>query len=122
MPAELVVPVLLEGFFQLVFEDDDPAGGFEGRAVVDHLPGSCGQAQLVAGVAAVSAGGAERDDQLCLVEAAQEVLRGAHDLRGAAHGVGGVVVVVEHVVGLGHAYLSMTRAPAKDSPGPRVTG
>jgi hypothetical protein len=48
--------VVLEGFFELVFEDDDPAGGFQSGALIDHLPGACGQAQLVAGVAAVPAG------------------------------------------------------------------
>jgi hypothetical protein len=40
-----------EGFFELVFEDEDPAGSVEGGAVLHHLAGSCGQAQLVAGVA-----------------------------------------------------------------------
>jgi hypothetical protein len=52
-----LVPVLPKGFFELVLEDDDPAGGLEGGAMVDHLAGSRGQAQLVAGVASVSAGG-----------------------------------------------------------------
>jgi hypothetical protein len=34
--------VVAEGFFELVFEDDDAAGGFEGGALVDHLSGSSG--------------------------------------------------------------------------------
>ena len=64
---------------------------------------------------------AERGDQFRLVEAAQEVLRGADDLRGAAHRVGGVVLVVEHVVGLGHV-TSIDEGPGAEAPGPRVTG
>src|SRR6185369_10528054 len=80
--AALVFLVLPEGFFELVLEDDDPAGGFERDALVDHLSSPCGEAQLIAGVAAVSAGRAERGDQLRLVEPTQEVLRSAGDLRG----------------------------------------
>ena len=85
-------------------------------------PGPGGEAQLVAGVAAVPAGGAERVDQFRLVEAAQEVLRGAEDLRGAAHRVGGVVLVAEHVIGLGHAHLhdEGPGAGARRGPGLRV--
>ena len=55
---------------------------------------------------AVPSGGPERGDQLRFVEPAQEVLRGTGDLCGAAHRVGGVVVVAEHVIGWGHKHLS----------------
>ena len=41
-------------------------------------------------------------DQFGLVEAAQESWGGAEYLRGAAHGVGGVVIIVEFV---GHVLL-----------------
>ena len=33
----LVILVVAQGFFELVFEDDDPAGGFQGGALLDHL-------------------------------------------------------------------------------------
>src|SRR3954453_24045044 len=89
-PVGLVLP---EGFLQLILEDDDPAGGFQGGALLDHLPGPCGEAQLVAGVATVATGRPERREEFCLPEPAQEVLRGAGDFRGAAHRIGGVVVV-----------------------------
>ncbi len=46
------------GFVELVFEGDDAAGGVDGGAFVDEVPHSGGDAQLVAGVAAVAAGGA----------------------------------------------------------------
>src|SRR5919112_2253347 len=69
----------------------------------------------------MAAGGAVRVDQFRLAEPAQEVLRAADDFRGAAHGVCGVVLVVQHVVGLTHA-TSKTRAPAQEAPGPRVNG
>src|SRR3954467_11396570 len=65
-----VVLVLPEGFFELVLQDDDPAGGFQWGALVDHLPGAGGKAKLVAGVAAVPAGRSERGDQFRLVESA----------------------------------------------------
>ena len=52
-----------QGLFELVFEDDDAAGGLDGGAVVDQFPGAGGDAQLVAGVAAVAAVGAERGDR-----------------------------------------------------------
>lgn len=47
------------GFLELVLEDDDAAGGFDGGALVDEFPGAGGDAQLVAGVAAVAAIGAQ---------------------------------------------------------------
>lgn len=37
------------GFFELVLEDDDAAGGLDGGALVDQLPGACGDAQLGSG-------------------------------------------------------------------------
>src|SRR5579884_971343 len=43
-----------ECFFELVFQDDDAAGGLQGGALVDQLAGAGGQAQLVARVAPVS--------------------------------------------------------------------
>ena len=86
------------GLFELVFEDDDAAGGLDGGAVVDELAGAGRDAELVAGVAAVAAIGAERGDQACLADRAQEALGGADHLGGPAHRVGGVVVV-ESLVG-----------------------
>jgi hypothetical protein len=83
------------GFFELVFEDDDAAGSLDGGPVVDELPGAGGDAQLVAGVAAVAACGAERGDQAGFADGAEEALGGAEQLGGPAHRVGGVVVVVE---------------------------
>ncbi len=118
--AVIVSPLLVlpQGFLELVFEDDDAAGGLEGGALVDEFPGAGGQAQLVAGVAAVSAGGALRGDQFRFVEAAQEALGGAEHLGGPAHGVGGVVLVVEHVLGVLAHSTSMSRAPAPKRRGP----
>ena len=43
------------GFGELVFEDDDAAGGVQGCALVEEFAGAGGQAELVAGVAAVAA-------------------------------------------------------------------
>jgi hypothetical protein len=86
--------VVASGLFELVFEDDDAAGGLDRGSLVAQLPGPGGQAQLVAGVAAVPTGRAVRVDQFRLAEPAQEVLRRAEDLRGAAHRVGGVVLIV----------------------------
>src|SRR5690349_8707916 len=85
------------GFVELVFEGDDAAGGVDGRALVDEVPYPRSDAQLVAGVAAVPAGGALRGDQPAFVEAAQEILGDAEHLGGAAHGVAGVVLVIESV-------------------------
>ncbi|MGA6208585.1 hypothetical protein ACPESR_27900 [Nocardia testacea] len=56
----------------MVFEDDDPAPRFHGRAAVDEFAGAAGDTQLVSGVAAVPAGRALRGDQLRVVEGAQE--------------------------------------------------
>ena len=83
------------GFFELVFQDHDAAGGFDGRAAVDEFAGAGGDAQLVAGVAAVAAFGAQGGDQAVFAEGAEEARGGAEKLGGPAHGVGGVVVVVE---------------------------
>jgi hypothetical protein len=47
------------GFLELVFEDDDAAGGLDGGALVDEFAGAGRYAQLVAGVAAVAAFGAQ---------------------------------------------------------------
>ncbi len=49
--GELGVDAL--GFGELVFQDDDAAGGLQRVALVDQLAGAGGQPQLVAGVAAV---------------------------------------------------------------------
>jgi len=51
------------GFLELVLEDDDAAGGVDGSALVDEFAGAGGDTQLVAGVAAVAALGAQRSDQ-----------------------------------------------------------
>src|SRR3954469_8127869 len=88
------------GFFELVFEDDDAAGGLDGGAAVDEFAGAGGDPQLVAGVAAVSARGAERGDEAGFADGAEETLRGAEHLGGPAHGVGGVVVVIETAIGI----------------------
>src|SRR5688500_8950763 len=100
VPPALVALMVTESVFALVFQDDDPAGGFQSGAAVDHFPGPRRQTQLVAGVTAMPAGGPERGDQFRLVEAAQKVRRGAGDLRGATHRVGGIVLIVEHVIRL----------------------
>jgi len=91
--GELGVDTL--GFGELVFQDDDAAGGLQRVALVDQFTGAAGQPQLVAGVAAVAAGRALRLDQPGLAQAPQEPLRGAEYLGGPAHGVGGIVVIVE---------------------------
>ena len=64
----------------------------------------------------MAASGAERVDQLGVAEAAQEIRRTADDLRGPAHRVCGVVLVVEHVIGLAHALLH------HEGPGARSAG
>lgn len=51
-----LVPVSLKSFLELVLEDDDPADGFHGDALIDHLPGPCGETQVVTRVAAVASG------------------------------------------------------------------
>ena len=61
MCAQLLVDAL--GFFELVFEDDDAAGGFDGGALVDEFASARGDAQLVARVAAVAAFGTQGRDQ-----------------------------------------------------------
>jgi hypothetical protein len=48
---------------ELVFQDDDPAGGFHRRPLVDQFPGPGRQPKLVARVAAVATAGAFRLDQ-----------------------------------------------------------
>lgn len=68
--AELFVDA--QGFFELVFEDDDAAGGVDGGALVDEVAGAHGDAQLVAGVAAVAAVGAQGGDEALVAEGAQE--------------------------------------------------
>ena len=83
------------GFLELVFEDDDAARGLDSGPLIDKFPRAGGDAQLVAGVAAVAAFGAQRGDQAGLADGAQETLGGAEHLGGPAHGVGGVVVVIE---------------------------
>src|SRR4051812_11095604 len=80
------------GFFELVLEDDDAAGGLDGGSLVDEFAGAGGDAQLVAGVAAVAARGAQRGDEAGLADGAQEALGDTEHLGGPAHGVGRVVV------------------------------
>jgi hypothetical protein len=63
-----------------------------GGAVVDEFAGAGGDAQLVAGVAAVSGLRAERRDQAGFADGAQEALGGAEYPGGPAHGVGGNVI------------------------------
>src|SRR5436190_11519294 len=82
------------GLFKLVFEDDDAAGGLDGDPVVDKFPGAGRDPQLVAGVATVTALGAERGDQAGFADGAEEALGGAEQLGGPAHRVCGIVVVV----------------------------
>jgi hypothetical protein len=86
------------GFFELVLEDDDAAGGVDGGALVDEFPGAGGNAQLVAGVAAVSACGTQWCDEAGFADRAEEVRCGAKHFDSQAHGVGGVVVVIETAV------------------------
>ncbi|CAM5276865.1 hypothetical protein SVIRM249S_07021 [Streptomyces viridochromogenes] len=75
--------------FELVFEDDDAAGGLDGGALVDELASPGGDAQLIAGVTAVAALGAQRSDQAVLAESSEEGGGGAEHLGGPAHRVGG---------------------------------
>ncbi len=51
------------GFVELVFEGDDAARGVDGGALIDQFSHPRGRPQLVAGVAAVPAGGALQGDQ-----------------------------------------------------------
>lgn len=62
-------------FVELVFEGDDSACGVQTGALVDEFPHARGDAQLVAGVVAVAAGGALRFDQFRPVQAAQATRR-----------------------------------------------
>src|SRR5215218_4222538 len=62
------------GLLELVLEDHDAAGSLDRSALVDKLPGPGGDAQLVAGVAAVSAGGTQRGDQTGIAQGAEEAL------------------------------------------------
>src|SRR5687768_1508851 len=64
----LVAGVDFEGFGEVVFEDDDAAGGFDPGALVGDFTNPGGQAQLVAAVAAVSALGAGRLEQAGLLD------------------------------------------------------
>ena len=105
------------GLVELVFEGDDAAGGVEGGAVVDQGASASGEAQLISRVAAMAAGRALRLNQTGLAQAAQERLGDPEDLRGPAHAVGGVVVVVEPVgccrgVWVHRTFPKETRAPA----------
>ena len=102
------------GFLELVFEDDDAAGGLDGGAVVDEFPGAGGDAQLVAGVAAVAALGPQGGDQPGFADGSEEARRSTDHLGGATHGVGGEVVIVESIGGLrwvllGHLHLFLKR-------------
>ena len=86
-------------FGELIFEDDDAAGSVQRGGVADELVGPGSEAELVAGVAAVPPAGALRCDQPGRVQAAEESWRDAQDFRGTAHAVGGVVVVIELLIG-----------------------
>jgi hypothetical protein len=70
LSVALVLIVLPEGFFELVFEDDDAAGRLQRGALVADFSGAGGQPKLVAGVAAVAAAGALRVDQFRVAEPA----------------------------------------------------
>jgi hypothetical protein len=83
------------GFFKLVFEDDDPACGLDRGALVDELTRTGRDAQLVAGVTAVTALGAQWCDQSRFADGAEEAWSGTEQFGGPAHRVGGVVVVIE---------------------------
>src|SRR5690606_18932601 len=104
--------------FQLVLEDDDAAGILDLRALVDQFSGAGGDAQLVAGVTAVASVGAQRGDQAVLAERAEEGGGGAEHLGGPAHGVGGIVVIVELVGGAGTARGHSTSSFGDTSGGP----
>src|SRR5690242_5447740 len=91
----LVFFVDAPGLFELVFEDDDAAGSLDRSALVDEFAGASGDLQLVAGVAPVAALRAQGRDQAGFTERPQEGGCGAEHFGGPAHGVGGVVVVIE---------------------------
>ncbi|GAB2795951.1 hypothetical protein GCM10027199_84540 [Amycolatopsis magusensis] len=82
-------------FVQLVFEGNDAARRVDGGALVDQFPHPRGDAQLVPGIAAMPAGGALGLDQAGAIQAAQEILAGTEQVRGPAHGVRRVVLVIE---------------------------
>jgi len=86
-----------EGFGELVLQDHDAAGGFNGGAVVGDVSYSGGQAKLVPAVAAVPAAGTHRVKQVGVLNRAQECWGGADHFGGTACRVGRVVLVVESV-------------------------
>lgn len=60
------------GFDELVLEDDDAAGRLDRGALVDEFTGAGGDFQLIAGVAAVAAFGAQRSDEAGFADGPQE--------------------------------------------------
>ena len=114
--------VLPQGLFELVLQDDDAAGGLHGGALVDHLAGPGGQAQLVAGVAAVSAGRALRGRSVSLRPGCAGSPARRRYLRGPAHRVGGVVLVAEHVIGCLGPLPPPCRGPRRRSAGAQGYG
>jgi len=94
------------GFGELVFQDDDAAGRVQCGALVDQVAGALGQAQLVAGIAAVAAGRALRSEEFGGVQAAQEPGGDAEDLGGPAHAVSRIVLIVQLAVEPGAEIVS----------------
>ena len=83
------------GFGELVFEDDDPARRLQRGTAGDEFVGAGGDAELVAGVAAVPAVGALRGEEFRGVETTQERLPDPENVGGLAHAVRRVIFVVE---------------------------
>jgi hypothetical protein len=106
--GELGVDAL--GFGELVFQDDDAAGGLQRVALVDQLAGAGGEAQLVAGVAAVPAGRALRLDQPGFAQAPQESL-GVFGSLWAFWGPGGPGGDRGVLRGIAHRTFRIKRAP-----------
>ena len=82
-------------FGELIFENDDPARRLQRGTGGDEFVGASGDAQLVAGVAAVPAVGALRGKEFRGVETTQERLPHTENVGGLAHAVRRVVFVVE---------------------------
>jgi uncharacterized protein (DUF1330 family) len=70
------------GFVKLVLEGDDAARGVDGGALIDQFPDAPGDAQLMARVTPMPAGGTLWCDHAGLVEAAQKTLGGTEHLDG----------------------------------------
>ena len=110
------------GFGELVFEDDDAASRVERRAVgYEFVRAGC-DAQLVAGVAAMSALRALWGKQFRGIEATKESLPDTEDLGRMSHAVRRIVLVVESAEGSPVVYLPEWLASFAERTGPPARG